>query len=204
MKIFGEFQRAKIQFCRYSKGKNTETLSSSQHETQSIQLHIKSTINDINAVFAPSCTSREFTFKSLFYYIQEHGNAKIAENLSNFGKNDFYFLILVVKYEIRVKTLLMQEMQKCPKNNNKVTIEKAINRGMAYLFTLLYSIFCLEKLVIYGFSSYLCLKESIRNKTQKKSILANLCSPTSVGRGVNITLAKWKKLANALFAISIS
>ena len=136
----------------------------SQHETWLILLQFKYTINGINAVFAPACTSWEFAFESWLYYNKGRKNAKITANLYNFGKNYFYFLILVVKYEIRVKTLLMQEMQKCQKNSNKVTIEKAINHGMAYLFTLLYSIFCLEKLVIYGFSSYLCLKESIRNK----------------------------------------
>ena len=51
-----------------------------------------------------------------------------------------------------------------PKNSIQITIEKAINCGMAYLFALLYVIFCLEKMVIYGFSSYLGLKESIRHK----------------------------------------
>ena len=70
----------------------------------------------------------------------------------------------MVKYEFHVKTLLIWEMQKCQKNSIQITIEKAINCGMAYLFALLYVIFCLEKMVIYGFSSYLGLKESIRHK----------------------------------------
>ena len=49
-------------------------------------------------------------------------NAKIAEILSNFGKNGLYSIILVAKYKFHVKTLFFQEMQKCSKNSSKVTI----------------------------------------------------------------------------------
>ena len=47
-------------------------------------------------------TSQEFAFKSWFYYKKGCKNAKIAENLYNFGKNGFNFLILVVKYKFDI------------------------------------------------------------------------------------------------------
>ena len=103
MKKFVNFIGQKLQFCQFWNGKNTETLQSSAHETWPILLQFKYTNNGINAVFAPACTSQEFTLKSWFYSLKGHGNAKIAENLSNFG----IFLILVVKYKFRVKTLLI-------------------------------------------------------------------------------------------------
>ena len=119
------------------------------------------TFTDIDDIFAPSRTSHEIPLKVGFTI---ETKTKIAWIFRNFGKNGLYSRIFGVKYKFRVKTLFLQEIQKCPKNSIKVTIEKAINYGMACLFTLLHITFWLEKLAIYGFSSYLGLKVSIRHK----------------------------------------
>ena len=122
------------------------------------------TFTNIDGIFAPSCTSQEFQLKVGFTIETKTKMQKLLRFFKNFRKNFLYSKILVVKYKFCVKTLFIQEMQKCPKNSIKVTIEKAINCGMACLFTLLHIIFWLEKLVIHDFSSYLGLKVSIRHK----------------------------------------
>ena len=84
----------------------------STYQTRSIQIQLSRSIHDINFIFAPSCTSQEFTLEVKFYYIHSDKNAKFFEILNIFGKFDPNFQIIMAKYKIHVNNTFFQKAQK--------------------------------------------------------------------------------------------
>ena len=158
-----------------------QTLLSSSNETTSIQPQFSRTIHDINFVFAPLCTSREFTFEVEFQYIHRHKKAKIFEIFNIFEKFDFKFQTIVVKYKGLVNNIFFQKAQKMFKKERESYYINGLKLWGGLYIYLIMQYFCAEKLLEIAFYSYLGLKVSARHKIYKnlnfsKFPLSNQCA----------------------------